>query len=104
MGTTLCIDAVAEGLPHDVPTEDLAVDVAIVRLAHDQVLQVRIFKPSRVVWLHPRLKGEATMVDGVDEEIVNDQLLLEGWRHFEKRVCIHGDPSFFVLNPTLEDF
>ena len=56
------------------------------------------------------LKGEATMVDGVDEEIVNDQLLLEGWRHlydhvirlyldgimmsyFEKRVCIHGDPS-----------
>ena len=50
------------------------------------------------------------MVDGVDEEIVNDQLLLEGWRHlydhvirlyldgimmsyFEKRVCIHGDPS-----------
>ena len=50
------------------------------------------------------------MVDGVDEEIVNDQLLLEGWRHlddhvsslfddiilksyFEKRVRVHGDPS-----------
>ena len=50
------------------------------------------------------------MVDGVDKEIMNDQLLLEGWRHlydhvirlyldgimmsyFEKRVCIHGDPS-----------
>ena len=50
------------------------------------------------------------MVDGVDEEIMNDQLLLEGWRHlddhvtsllddgilnsyFEKRVSVHGDPS-----------
>ena len=26
------------------------------------------------------------MVDGVDEEIVNDQLLLEGWRHLDDHV------------------
>ena len=26
------------------------------------------------------------MVDGVDEEIVDDQLLLEGWRHLEDHV------------------
>ena len=32
------------------------------------------------------LEGEAAMVDGVDEEIVNDQLLLEGWRHLDDHV------------------
>ena len=26
------------------------------------------------------------MVDGVDKEIMNDQLLLEGWRHLDDHV------------------
>lgn len=45
-----------KGLSHDEPSVDLVVDVPVVRLAHDQVLQVGVLKPSRVFRLHSRLK------------------------------------------------
>ena len=45
-----------EGLPHDEPAVDLVVDVPVVRLAHDQVLQVGVLEPSGVFRLYSRLK------------------------------------------------
>ena len=45
-----------KGLSHDDPAVDLVVDVPVVRLAHDQVLEVGVLKPSRVFWFYSRLK------------------------------------------------
>ena len=70
------------------------IPVPVLRLAHDHILELGILKPDRVVWFDPGLEGHGLVVDGVQEEVMDDFLRKKNTSDYVFLLCCTSSSSW----------